>query len=297
MANKVPFNQRLGLDLKLPLDKEVPESARIGFVHLLNDLVSDHYVLYWDKITQEVLRTSRKLRGDFDDYLNNDALCATIVAQMSWDKFYILCERVYGLIQPKHEWLEGDEYFVKVGTLADAQSHYAEEVNQLLFEENLAYEFIDGYFQRRGRPQTQKTLMRAGAVLSDPQYLPARKHFNKALDFFNERPDPDIQNCIKEAVCCLEAVAEILFGEKAAKDFDAAIVSKQGNAEGQIPPTIASGIIKLRAFRGNAQGVAHAALEGGFVGIVEAELVLSLVASYVTYLNDRFPRKEEEIPF
>ncbi len=297
MANKVPFNQRLGLDLKLPLDKEVPESARIGFVHLLNDLVSDHYVSRWDKITQEVLRTSRKMRGDSDGFLSDDALCATIVAQMSWDKFYILCEKVYGLLQPKQKWVEGDEYFVDVGTLVDSQSHYSEEVNQLLLEENLAYEFIDGYFLRRGRPQTQKNLTRAGAVLSDPQYLPARKHFNKALDFFNERPDPDVQNCIKEAVCCLEAFVEILFGGKAAKEFDGVIRSKQGNNEGQIPSTIADGIIKLRAFRGNAQGVAHAALEGGFVGVIEAELVLNLVASYVTYLNDRFPHKEEEIPF
>jgi hypothetical protein len=38
-------------------------------------------------------------------------------------------------------------------------------------------------------------------------------------------------------------------------------------------------------------------LEGGYVDMVEAELVLSLVATYITYLNDRFPVNEEEIPF
>ena len=136
-----------------------------------------------------------------------------------------------------------------------------------------------------------------GSVLSDPRYARVRTHFNKATKFYTDRTAPDSQNCIKEAACALEAFVEILFGKKAAKNFDEVIRSKQGNLEGQIPPTIADGIIKLRAFRGNAQGVAHAALDGGFVSEIEAELVLNLVASYVTYLNDRFPLKEEEVPF
>jgi hypothetical protein len=127
--------------------------------------------------------------------------------------------------------------------------------------------------------------------------LQARNHYNKAVKFFNERPSPDVHNCVKEAICALEAFAEIIFGKKAAKSFDEVIRSREGNAEGKIPPSIGESIIRLRAFRGNAQGVAHAALEGSFVGVIEAELTLSLVASYITYLNDRFSQGEEEIPF
>lgn len=44
-------------------------------------------------------------------------------------------------------------------------------------------------------------------------------------------------------------------------------------------------------------GVAHAALSGAEVDTPEAELALNLVASYVTYLHDKFAVKEEEIPF
>ncbi|MGI5837318.1 MAG: hypothetical protein ACOX87_12645 [Chloroflexota bacterium] len=61
--------------------------------------------------------------------------------------------------------------------------------------------------------------------------------------------------------------------------------------------TIGESIIKLRAFRGDAMGVAHAALSGAEVDTPEAELALNLVASYVTYLHDKFAVKEEEIPF
>jgi hypothetical protein len=186
---------------------------------------------------------------------------------------------------------------VVTGSLEDARGYYSTELNELLAEENLAYEFVEGIFQRRGRPQTQKSLRRMSAVLADPKFSQARNHYNKAVRFFNERPNPDVENCIKEAACALEAFVEILFGKRAAKNFDEAIRSRQGNAEGQLPPTIGESIIKLRAFRGSAKGVAHAAIEGGPVSEVEAELALSLAASYITYLRDKFPPKEEEIPF
>ena len=60
---------------------------------------------------------------------------------------------------------------------------------------------------------------------------------------------------------------------------------------------MAIGIIKLHAYRGSGQGVAHAALAGTKVSELEAELVLSLVASYITYLTDLLLRPEDENPF
>ena len=95
----------------------------------------------------------------------------------------------------------------------------------------------------------------------------------------------------------LEASVEVLTGKSVSKSFDRAIRQLQGNEPGRIPPPIAEGMIKLRAYRGGAQGVAHAALEGSLVSEIEAELVLSLVAAYITYLVDLFPQEEEEIPF
>jgi hypothetical protein len=81
-----------------------------------------------------------------------------------------------------------------------AQEYYCRRVNRLLAEENLAYVFANGEFQRRGRPHTQKSLQRVGAVLGDSRYQQARAHYNKAVGFFNERPDPDVHNCIKEDI-------------------------------------------------------------------------------------------------
>jgi hypothetical protein len=294
----IPFNQRIGTGAPdRPLDQQVPESARIGLIGVLNKLTRKEYVPSWEVLATEALQVGRHLAQDFQYPNAYENICVLVVKEMAWEKFYIFCERVHRMLQPPQYYDEDRHDVVIAGTLEEAQMYYSDEINQLLAEENLAYEFAEGIFQRRGRPQTRKSLQRVSSVLSDPHYSATRSHYNKAVKFFNERPEPDVKNCVKEAVCSLEAFTEILFGKKAAKDFDAIIRSKQGHKEGEIPPTIADGIIKLRAFRGNAQGVAHAATFGGYVGDIEAELVLSLVASYITYLYDRFPTQEEHVPF
>ncbi len=298
MSTTVPFNQRFGTGLPdRPVDNEVPESARIGLIGILAKLVRKHCIYSWESLDQEALHTARRLQQDIDPTLNHEDTCILIVKELQWDKFYIFCERVYRILERPGYYDHDAQDFVYTGTLTEAQQYYTDEINELLAEENLAYEFVEGMFQRRGRPQTRKNLQRVSAVLSNPNYKQARNHYNKAIKFFNERPMPDVENCVKEAACTLEAFVETLFGKKAGKGFDEVIRSKQGNNEGQIPPTIGESIIKLRAFRGNAKGVAHAATGGGFVGDVEAELVLSLVAAYITYLHDRFPPQEEQVPF
>lgn len=286
---KIPFNRRFGTGLPTPpLDKDVPESARIGLINILDKLIRNDYLYSWNLLANEALLVGRKLRQDFDEHTQDQEICTTIIKSFYWDRFYIFCENLYQYVQAPADRDESD---------AEAKRVYTDHINSLLVEENLAYEFSDGLFHRRGRPQTQKGFQKASAVLADERYSPARKHYNNAVKFFNERPEPDARNCIKEAVCALEAFAEILFGKKAAKSFEEVLRSKKGTGEHEIPPTIVDGIIKIRAFRGDAQGVAHAALEGSSATIIEAELVLSLVASYITYLNDKFALKHDEIPY
>lgn len=294
MNKVIPFNQRFGADLiGRPLDKEVPASARMGLIGILSKLIDQGYIPGWYSLVREALLVARRLKQEFES-TGDEEICTAVIKELAWDKFYVFCEKVYKTLQPEQYWEDQLNDYVAVGTLEESQRHFTDEMNEFLAEENLAYEFMEGAFQRRGRPQTQKNLQRVSAVLADPRYAQARNHYNRAVKFFNERPAADVQNCITEAVGALESFTEILFGKNAAEGFDDVVRSKQGNLEGQIPPSIGESIIKLRAFRGDAQ---EAALEGGFAGGIEAELVLSLVASYITYLRDRFPPKEEEVPF
>ncbi len=59
------------------------------------------------------------------------------------------------------------EYERVVMSISEAQEYFSEELNTILSEENLAYNFVNGQFQRRGRVQTQVNIQRVGSILAD----------------------------------------------------------------------------------------------------------------------------------
>ena len=307
--DKIPFSQRLGIQQSKSIDNDFPSSGRIALVYLLQDLVNRNYVRYnidspwqgnwkkWSIIIPELQRTGRQLAND-DSFQDPLDLVGWLLEQMRWDQVYTFCERVYDRILISQGYLDEDiDRWIEGDSIEDIKQFYTEELNSILAEENLAYQFEGGLFERRGRAQTQKSFQRVGAVLSHPALLDVRNHYNKARRFFNERPKPDVENCIKEALCALEACLEILTKKPASKDFTKVVKQIQGNRLDQIPSPVAEGMIKLHAYRGSGQGVAHAALAGTKVSELEAELILSLVASYITYLTDLLLQPEDEIPF
>jgi hypothetical protein len=181
-------------------------------------------------------------------------------------------------------------------SISDVRDYFSNEMNAIMDEEGIAFQFVEGKFHRRGKAQTQKALQKIGQVLSNPRLDRVRNHFIKGRIFFDKRPDMDCENCVKEAFCALEAAIEILTGKNASREFDKSIRQLLGNKTNQIPIPIGESMIKVHAYRGSGQGVAHAATLGNRVEPVDAELILSLVASFITYLVDLFPF-DDDVPF
>jgi hypothetical protein len=314
----IPFNQRMGVNKEPQIDDDFPQTARVALAHLFLELVERDYIntsnevgwlKKWYPIVKEIQRTSRKPSIDIQPYDSPFDLVIALLAEMKWHQLYSLCERVYGLLIAGGYLEENglgtdneiislpEDIWVETTSLAEVQNFYSKELNIILAEENIAFQFINGQFQRRGHSQTQKSFQNVGLVLNNEKLKETRNHFNKAKKFFNQMPDPDVENCVKDALCALEAATETLTGKPASKDFEKAMKQLQGNGPKQIPPPIVEGMIKLHAYRGSGQGVSHAALEGNRVTLIDAELVLSLVASYITYLASLFIEQEDEIPF
>ncbi len=122
-------------------------------------------------------------------------------------------------------------------------------------------------------------------ILANAKLPEVYEHFSKSVNFYDNTLEPDIQNCVKEAACALEAYISKQTGEK---DFDVAIRKLSGNNVRQIPHTLTPGLSKLHDYRGGAKGVAHAAIEGSKITKLEAELVLNLTASYLVYFHELF---------
>lgn len=253
------------------------------------------------RVIGELLRTGRFNGNELEQegYTSFYLEVYEAIDRMDWFRVYIFCERTYEhLLQASGYYEYGDEpeSWVETESISDVRTRYENEINLIIAEENLDFQFVDGKFQRSGRAQTQKSIRRMGTVLADPILSNVRKHDNKAREFLDLLPEADAENCIKEAICALEACLETLSGLPASQNFAREIKKVQGDGARQIPVILIESMIRIHAYHGSGQGVAHAALSGSKVSELEAELVLNLVASYVTYLVDLF-RTEEEIPF
>jgi len=160
----------------------------------------------------------------------------------------------------------------------------------------LAYEFSEGIVRRRGRRHTVDQATRAQVVLGDIRLTGARKHYEKALQFFRHPTKPDFENCVKEAVCAVEASGKALFpSAKAATLGDLAKWFATTKDYG-VPKALLKTIEGIYAYRSGGDGVGHGGATGGPATAEVAEYVLSVSASQIIYLVD-IENTNDEIPF
>ncbi len=274
-----PFPSRFGFTTGKLITSDFPHSARVGLYHILKALVVKDYVTGWSAIRDEIERIARM----DPSFQPDDARQVKVVLMdLAWPDVYIFCERVYASL---------------LRNFQDTRAYYQSELNQLLAEESIAYEFKDGQFSRPGRYHTQKMVAKAARVLALPELSEAQTHFSKALQYFGVGPEADHQNAVKEAVAALEATIKSLFPEFTSNDIQDVLKRFEGTKDNQIPPTIVKGILSIYEFRGAATGVAHGGATGGMVSPIISELVLSVVASYITFFVGFRAAGQDEPPF
>lgn len=285
------FGQRHGLHSTRPITSDFPTTARTGLMFVLQTMVSQDYIKRtsdtspWKSICVEIMRTNKTAFSEIN-FQVDAAYCQELLAGMRWDSVFVLCERVYSqlLVRTGH-WDQGE--WTEQVPVDKVRQEYAGEINNLLSEENISFVFEDGEFRRSGRPQTHKNITKANAILSVPRLQGVRQHFSKASQFFFAKT-PDFPNSIKEALCALEVAIEVEAGLKVSKDFARIAMDLAGTDPEKIPAPIVQLMIKLHAYRGAAEGVAHGTTEGLRASQNEAELILSIVAALITYIVDHF---------
>lgn len=280
---------------------EFPSTARIGLLHLLADLVELGYVGGWIPVARELERIERVSPSEYQSSNVSDvkearANVESILSKMAWDKVFDFCERLYSHLAcaTGRYW---NQDFEELVSRRDVQSHISDEMQRLFLEEALAYEFSDGTVRRRGRQHTIDVTTRAQVVLGDPKLTNARRHFTKAMSFFQEPTDPDFENVIKEAVCAAESAGKALFPEAKSRTLDDLARWFMDKRKGVIPPALVKVITAIYAFRNGGEGVSHGHTNGGIVTAEIAEFVLAVCASQIIYFVDIHRDVETKLPF
>lgn len=198
----------------------------------------------------------------------------TLIQQCQWWQFYEICEDVYKLIARSYG-QPGAEVF-------------AQEANGLFARDGLVWQFKEGRIERMYNPRIAQKVEEARTLLRDPRFKGADEQFTKAVDHLNKRPSPDKENCVKDAVGAVEAMARIVCADH--ESLLSHLLNKEPLESG-IHQDLRDVIRKLYAYRGNAGGVAHGQVGASEVGVEEAEWVLSIAAGTILYLVSKFGRQ------
>ncbi len=275
MTEYIPFSERYGYrpDKKGLIEQEVTKTARIGMCYIIEDQLdyaNSHdlysYICKFLRVHPGVASVKLKMARILDTTNPEKRVISDIIMECDWVAFYDLCELFYAFMNRGYE------------------EEFALQVNKLFKEERLSYQMSSGKIEKLGNPITVAKIKEARILLKEPEFKGADEQFEKAIRALNVRPNPDIENCIKDAVGAIESVGRILTGdEKALLDG----IIKGAVKNGIIPQPLDQTFIKLYAYRGNEPGVAHGAVGESKATIYEAELVLAMSAAMIIYLVEK----------
>lgn len=298
--DNLPFSAR-NRGAHSQIDNDFPSTARSGLDHLLVDLVDKRYVEGWWSLAKELQRIARLPPAEYSrssvksiQQARDDA--GVILNNLAWAKLYDFCERLHSHLACA----VGDYWnnsFQEEISKAAVQVYITEELQRLFTEENLVFDFSGGLVIRKGRRHTVDKTTKAQTVLGDQGLASARKHYDKAMKFFQDATNPDYENCVKEAVCAVEAAGKSLFLEAKASTLGDLMKWFANTKDVEVPKALIQTFTGLYGYRSGGNGVAHGAAEGGAVTVDIAEYVLAVSASQIIYLVDLANRQENEIPF
>ncbi len=251
--------------------EDVPGRARVGLYHIIEQPFAE-----WNKQSHTAylelyrricvaLRIPRN-RSVIQHYDAPPAIEKLLDTCTGW-QFYDICEVVWDMLSSSN--YGGD------------QKEFSLQVNALFQEELLGFELREGKVEKVGSGFIDAKVKEARYLLKEPEFKGADEQFEKAIKALNVRPNPDKENCIKDAVGAIESVGRILTGNEKALLDD---IIKNAVKKGAIPKPLDQTFIKLNAYRGNEPGVAHGAVGESKVTVDEAELVLAMSAAMIIYL-------------
>lgn len=247
--------------------EDVPERARVGLYHIVGQFFATEgyskrlYSALYREICVALRIPSDRRIGWESQY---STAIERVIKDCEWWQFYDICEVI---------WLTLDSSYDR--------GEFSTQVNTLVREEQLGFELRDGKVEKVGSGFIDAKVKEARYLLKEPEFKGADEHFEKAIKALNMRPDPDVENCVKDAVSAIESVGRIIMKDEKALLSD---IVKEMAKKGIIPKPLDQVIQKIYAYRGSEPGVAHGLVGPSKVTIDEAEFVLAMAAAIIIYL-------------
>ena len=248
--------------------EDVPKSARVGLYYALEEFLEriDKPDLY-DKICV-AFRIPRETRDhDLTYFAESEEIpIEQLMMSCDWWRFYDLCELIFQYLYSEYKPWGGQ---------------FSESLNSLFLDEQLGFEIKNGKVEKVGSGFIDAKIKEARYLLKEPEFKGADKQFEKAIKHLNVRPNPDVENCVKDAVGAIESVGRVVIKNEKALLSN---IVKELSQKGIIPKPLNLVFDKVYAYRGNEPGVSHGAVDISKVTLDEAEFILAISAAAIIYL-------------
>ncbi len=195
-----------------------------------------------------------------------------IVNEVEWDEFCDVCEHIWQALD---------------GTRSYYADVFSRGVNEVFARNYFGWELRDGKMEMVGSRAQTEAISQARLILRDPVLAGPAQQFEKANDFYNQRPKPDCENCAKEAISAVEGVARILVDDHSLTLPDAL---KRVQVDKGVHKALVGMLAKLYGYGSDEEGVRHARTSEKEVRREDAELVLGVCAHAIVYLARLYGR-------
>jgi hypothetical protein len=262
-------------------DKELPFSQRMGFrgkpidlqtinLNLRNDLWNAYFTIFLDRALNVGVAKAKSI-DEQRGYVEFNAFIWTNFLKYKIDDFpdplkerfnidsSLALKNAIRQFFDNADWLDVFELIEFIlslnGSLSEDVRTFKEMVNDGLKSENSIYRVIDTKFEPITSQQEIDEVENVGNHTQATSILSGIKnHWEKALECFGQKPNPDIQNTIKESISMVEAIATVI--EPEAKSLGGAL--KKLEEKGQLDGALKSGFSSIYGYTSNKDGIRHA---------------------------------------
>ena len=151
--------------------------------------------------------------------------------------------------------------------------------DSVLERELSAYRFVGGKITQITSEEEISEIEEA-LEISKPSKA-VNTHLKRALDLLANRKSPDYRNSIKEAISAVEAICNLITGEKRATLGQAL---KRIEEKVSLHPALKNAFSNLYGYTSDAEGIRHALLEEPNLSFEDAKFMLVSCSAFINYL-------------
>ena len=261
-------------------DSELPEWVRDEVFYLYNRLALGGRAetlirSFIDKLAHALRPILRRYteRGPSPSPARNETLAATryLISNSDFNVAFDICQEIYRAML--------DVYG------ADIVGQFTLELNKVFEDAGVVWRMDGADFKRVMDSSTEDSIAASQTALADSRFQAPKDQFNLAIKQFSERPEPNVKDCINNAIGSLEGVARVVTGK-------IKVLSSLLNEEplkSRIHPALRDAMQKVYAYRGDVTAHGQTGVQSSSYGLEEAEWLMGICATSIAYISKKFP--------